>query len=72
MDLGQVIEEALGSQISLPKAALVASSKVVSNRVRSALKEKAGFEVHRSKNLGIDCSAGRARPHHASLTTRHK
>eukprot|EP00972_Heterocapsa_arctica_P029435 4334911-Heterocapsa_arctica.AAC.1 len=44
LDLSQVIELTLGSQISLPKAALVASSSEVSNRVRSALKDKAGLE----------------------------
>eukprot|EP00972_Heterocapsa_arctica_P107984 15904755-Heterocapsa_arctica.AAC.1 len=41
IDLGQVIGETVGSEISLPKAALVASSSEVSDRVRSALKDKA-------------------------------
>mgnify|MGYP000255575817 FL=1 len=49
LDLSQVIEQTLGSQISLPKAALVSSSTEVSKRVRSALKDKAGLEVHISK-----------------------
>eukprot|EP00972_Heterocapsa_arctica_P068394 10106186-Heterocapsa_arctica.AAC.1 len=57
IDLSQVIEDTLGSQISFPKAALVFSSFEVSSRIRSALKDKAGLEVHTSKNLGIDCSA---------------
>jgi hypothetical protein len=72
IDLRSVIEEVLGSEISVPKVALVSSNAEVSKRIRSALRDKAGLEVHTFKNLGIDCSAGRARPRDASKSTRHK
>ena len=71
-DLASIIEGTLGSQISLPKAAVVASSNSVAAKLRRALKAKAGAETYLAKNLGVDCSAARPRAWRSRAGTRHK
>ena len=49
-DFAEVITDTLGSEISLPKAALVTSDSSISKRIRSALGLRTGQFVYSARN----------------------
>ncbi len=66
----EMIEDELGATISLPKAALVSSSKHVADRLRATFGTLAGPVCQAAVNLGIDSSAGKRRGARGTGTMR--
>ena len=60
-DLEMAIRDKLKCEISIPKAATVASSKGLATRIRKALGAYGGSELSVAPNLGIVFSAGKKR-----------
>ncbi len=61
-----LIEKELGAVVSIPKAALVASSRRLATRLRDAIGTLAGPVRQAAPNLGIDSSAAKRRAVHGS------
>ncbi len=59
--LKEMIDDELGARTSVPKAALVASSRGLATELRKAIGELAGPIRSAAPNLGIDAAAGRRR-----------
>ena len=62
-DLEECIELELGGEISLPKAATIASTEGLRNKLRKALRKYAGKGGVSTRNLGIDDAGGELRAH---------
>ena len=67
-----MVQEELGSVISLTKAGVVASGEELKTKLGRMLGPLVGNLAYMGKNLGVDTTSGRHRDWHAGNSTRAK
>ena len=71
-NLGLALERDLGCELSIPKAAVVASSDHLAQRLRARVGRLAGGRVGTARRLGVDFAPGRPRAQWGGSTVRRQ